>query len=159
MPASDGSDDFVGVCDPMEGLRLGIVILEEAVDGGLEVDNRTEDAAFEATLGQFGEEALDRIEPGGRGRGEVERPARVALKPGPHPGVLVGRVIVEDDVDRLVGGDLALNGVEKADEFEVAVALHTAADDGAVEHAERGEQGGGAVTLLVMRHGLAPAPA
>jgi hypothetical protein len=40
-------------------------LLEEAVDGGLEIDDRTEDAAFEAALGQFGEEALDRIEPGG----------------------------------------------------------------------------------------------
>ena len=32
---------------------------------------------------------------------------------------------------------------------------HAAADDGAVEHAERGEQGGGAVPLIVVRHGLA----
>ena len=44
MPASDGSDDFVGVCDPMEGLRLGIVILEEAVDGGLEVGEHAADS-------------------------------------------------------------------------------------------------------------------
>ena len=41
--------------------------LQEAVDGGLEIDDRAEDAAFEAAFGQFGEEALDRIEP----RGEV----------------------------------------------------------------------------------------
>jgi hypothetical protein len=54
-----------------------------------------------------------------------------------------------------VGGNLALESVEKADEFDVAVALHAAADDGAVEHAEGGEQGGGAVPLVVMGHGLA----
>ena len=59
MPASDGSDDFVGVCDPMEGLRLGIVILEEAVDGGLEVGDGSEDAAFETALRQDGEKTLD----------------------------------------------------------------------------------------------------
>ena len=41
----------------------------------------------------------------------------------------------------IAGRELALDGVEKADEFAVAVALHTAADHGAVEHAERGEQG------------------
>ena len=52
MPASDGSDDFVGVCDPMEGLRLGIVILEEAVDGGLEVGDGSKHAAFETALRQ-----------------------------------------------------------------------------------------------------------
>ena len=45
-------------------------------------------------------------------------------------------------MDRLVGGNLALDSVEKADAFDVAVALHAAADDGAVEHAEGGEQGG-----------------
>ena len=55
--------------------------------------------------------------------------------------MLVGGVVVENDMDRLVGGKLALDSVEKADEFDVAVALHTAADDGAVEHAEDGEQG------------------
>ena len=60
MPSSDGSDDFVGVCDPMEGLRLGIVILEEAVDGGLQVGDGSEDAGFETALRQDGEETLDR---------------------------------------------------------------------------------------------------
>ena len=50
--------------------------------------------------------------------------------------MLVGGVIVEDDVDRLVGGNLALDSIKKADEFDVAVALHAASDDGAVEHAE-----------------------
>jgi hypothetical protein len=40
------------------------VLFEEAVDGGLEVGNGSEDAAFETGLGQDGEEALDRIEPG-----------------------------------------------------------------------------------------------
>ena len=50
------------------------------------------------------------------------------------------------------GGDFALDGVVEADEF--AVALHAAADDGAVEHAERGEQGGRAVPLVIVGHSL-----
>jgi hypothetical protein len=51
---------------------------------------------------------------------------------------------------------LALDSIEEADEFEVAVALHTAADHRPVEYAEGGgEQGGGAVPLVVVRHGLA----
>ena len=36
----------------------------------------------------------------------------------------------------------------------MAVALHAAADDGSVEQAERGEQGGGAVAFIVMGHDL-----
>jgi hypothetical protein len=31
-------------------------------------------------------------------------------------------------MEQLSGGDLALDGIEKTDEFEVAVALHAAAD-------------------------------
>ncbi len=57
-------------------------------------------------------------------------------------------------MDRPIGRDLALDSIEEADEFEMAVALHAAADHGAGEHAERGEQGGGAVPLIIMRHGL-----
>ena len=64
MPSSDGGDDFVGVCGPCEGLRFGVGLGEETVDGGLEVDDGAEDAAFQAAPGQPGEEALDRIEPG-----------------------------------------------------------------------------------------------
>jgi hypothetical protein len=48
-------------------------------------------------------------------------------------------IVVENDVDRPASRDLALDGIEKADEFEVAVALHAAADHRPVEPAERGE--------------------
>jgi hypothetical protein len=37
----------------------------------------------------------------------------------------------------------------------MAVALHAAADHRAVEYTERGEQGGGAVPLVIVRHRLA----
>ena len=46
LGAIDGGDDFVGVCGPCEGLRLALVSAEEAVDGGLGVDDGVEDAAF-----------------------------------------------------------------------------------------------------------------
>jgi hypothetical protein len=44
-----------------------------------------------------------------------------------------------------VGWHGPLERIEEADEFEVAVALHAAANDAAVEHAEGSEQGGGAI--------------
>jgi len=47
-PSSDGGDDFVGVCIPCEGLRFGVGLGEEAVDGGLGVDDGAEEAAFQA---------------------------------------------------------------------------------------------------------------
>src|SRR5207342_1090108 len=92
---------------------------------------------------------------GGRGRCEMKGPARMARQPSQHFGMFVGGVVVEHRVDQLASWDLALDGIEKADEFEVAMALHAAADHRAVEHAERGEQGGGAVPFVIVRHGLA----
>ena len=79
------------------------------------------------------------------------------FEPGVDLGVLVRGVVVEHDVDQLAGGHVALDPVEEADEFLVAVALHALPDHGAVEHVERGEQGGGAVALVVMGHGRQPA--
>jgi hypothetical protein len=48
--------------------------------------------------------------------------------------------------------NLLLDRVEEADELLVAMALHVAADDGAVEDVEGCEQRGGAVTFVVVRH-------
>ena len=72
-------------------------------------------------------------------------------------GMLVGGVVVDDGVDQLAGRDLRLDGVEEADELLMPMALHAAADHRAVQHVERGEQGGGAVALVVVRHGAAAA--
>jgi len=63
VPASDGGDDFIGIGGPNEGFWVFIVLIKEAVDGGLKVDERVEHAAFEAAVGQPGEETLDGIEP------------------------------------------------------------------------------------------------
>ena len=39
MPASDGGDDFVGIGGPDEWFGFLVVLGEEAIDGGLEVDD------------------------------------------------------------------------------------------------------------------------
>ena len=137
MPSFDGGDDFVWIGGPGEGLWVVVGLVEEAVDGDLEVDNGAEDAAFQAPLRELREEALDGIEPGAGGRHEVEGEALVAAEPGAHLGMLVGGVVVEDHMDALAGRDIGLDGVEEADELLVAVALHAAPDDLALEHVQR----------------------
>ncbi len=64
----------------------------------------------------------------------------------------MGRVIMEDDVTDFPGGNLGIDGVEEADKLLMPVALHIAADDGAVERGECGEQGRGAVPLVIVGH-------
>ena len=50
--------------------------------------------------------------------------------------MLVGRIVVDDGVDHLSHGDLRLDRIEEADELLVAMALHVAANDGAIEDVE-----------------------
>ena len=69
-----------------------------------------------------------------------------------HLRMLVGCVVVDNGVDFLSRRHLRLDGIEEADELLVPVALHIAADDGAVEDIEGGEQSGRAVTLVVVGH-------
>ena len=70
MSAFDGGDDFVGVLGPDERLWRLVILDEVAVNGSLEIGDAIEDASLEAPLGEAGEEALDRIEPGCRCWGE-----------------------------------------------------------------------------------------
>jgi hypothetical protein len=72
---------------------------------------------------------------------KVKRECRAATKP--YPGVLVSGVVVEQHMDRLVGRHLALDGIEKADEFLMPMTLHAASDNLAFKDVESGEQGGG----------------
>lgn len=65
FPSIDGSEDAVWIGGPDEGLWVCIGLFDEAVDGGLELDEGMEDASFQAPSGELGEEALDGIEPGG----------------------------------------------------------------------------------------------
>ncbi|MDF2809947.1 MAG: hypothetical protein K0S56_978 [Microvirga sp.] len=78
----------------------------------------------------------------------MERPAGMTAEPVDHLGVLVGGKIVEDSVNRLASRDLALDGVEEADELLMPVPLHAAADDITLQDVESGEQGGRAVALV-----------
>ena len=150
MPTVDGSDDVIRICGPDEWLGFLVVLVDEAVDGCLKIDDRMEHPPFETPLGELGEEALDGVEPGCRCRREVEDPAGMTGEPLADLFMLVGAVVVEDDMDHLAGGDVAFDHVQEAQEFLMPMALHVAADDGAVEHVEGGKQGRRAVAFVIM---------
>ena len=69
---------MVGVGGPDERFGFTVVLAEIAVDRGLQINQRMEDTALQASAGEGGEEALDRIGPRARGRGEMKGPARVS---------------------------------------------------------------------------------
>ena len=93
FPAADFFDDGIGVGGPDEWFGTGIGLLQEAVDGGLEIDDAFEDAAFESPPCQLGEEALNCVEPGGGGWGEMEMKALMPFEPGANPRFREGRLL------------------------------------------------------------------
>jgi len=135
-----------------------IILCEVAVDGGLEVDDAAEYAALELTLGEDHEKALDGVVPGGGCRGEVEGEARVARQSLEDLRMLVGGVVVEDDMDDLADRNLCFDLVEKADEFLMPLLLHALPDHRRIEHVKRGEEGGRPVTVVVVGHCPAAPP-
>jgi hypothetical protein len=58
---------------------------------------------------------------------KIEDELRMPTEPGANLGVLVGRVIVEDDVGELAGRDFGFDAIEETDEL-LMMTLHTAAD-------------------------------
>ena len=144
---------MIGVGFPDQGFWVCVIVFaDKAVDGGLKVDDGLEDATLEPAPREFGEEALDGIEPRARGRREVEGPAWMAGEPGADLVLLVRSVVVEDDVDGLVRRHLALDAVEEADELLMAVALHVLCDDRTVQHVERGAQRRRAMPFVIIGH-------
>jgi hypothetical protein len=53
-PALDSGEDGVGGFGPDERVGLVVSLCDEAVDCGLKLDDRCEDAAFEPVPGEFG---------------------------------------------------------------------------------------------------------
>src|SRR5512133_2814077 len=140
VPALDGGDDAVWVGGPDERLRVAVGFGDEAMNGSLQLDDRAEHAALQASSGELGEEALDGVEPRGGGRRVVEDEARMPAEPRHHLGMLVGGVVVEDDVHHFADRHLRLDGIEEAEELLVPMTRHAASDYGAFEDVQGGEQ-------------------
>jgi hypothetical protein len=152
MSAPDGGDDFSRVFGSGKRLALLVVFGQVSVDDGLKVDDAFEDTPLEAAFGQNGEEPLDGVEPGPRGRGEVECEAWMASQPLHDFRMFMNGADVQDHVDRLAGRDLDIGMDEEANKFLMSKPLHTSADDGAVEHVAGREEHCGAVGLLILGH-------
>jgi hypothetical protein len=58
LPTFDGGEDAFGIGSPEEGLGIIVCLGDEALDGGFEVGDGSEDAALEALPCELAEEAL-----------------------------------------------------------------------------------------------------
>ena len=73
-------------------------------------------------------------------------------EPGFHARVLVGPVVVHDEMQTEFGRSFDIDLLEEAEELLMPMTRHAVADHFAVEHAEGRKQGGRAVAFVVVRH-------
>src|ERR1700678_3944712 len=100
----------------------------------------------------FREETFNEIEPGAVLRSENEREAAFWLSRKPRLGLLgdVRTVVVEDQLDRRVGGISGVEPLEEADELTRPMAILDAGVHLAGEQVDPGEQAERAVALVFM---------
>src|SRR5437899_6508898 len=85
--------------------------------------------------------------------GEVEDKPTMSFEPRHDVGMLVGGVVVDDDMDHLFLGHSGLDEVQKPDELLMAMTLHALANNLALKDIERREQGCDAMALVIVGYG------
>ncbi len=86
------------------------MFLDVAGNLGFELGHGFEDAAPDFSAGGGREEAFDGVQPRGRGRREVEGPARMIGEPLHDSGALVSGVVIENGVNDLACRHAAFDG-------------------------------------------------
>ena len=89
----------------------------------------TEAATADRLSGDLGEPVFDLIEPGTAGRNDVQLEARMRHEPAAHGGSLVGRVVVEHQVEGQPGGGGGGNALQKIRKRPPGLAGLAVADD------------------------------
>src|SRR5207244_4816166 len=100
---ADATCDLMGGFGPAEGFGIFVPVGQEAGDGLLQSRDAVEAAAANGLRGDQAEPALDQVEPRGAGRGEVQMEARVRDQPLCDRWMLVGSVVVADQMQLQLG--------------------------------------------------------
>ena len=127
-----------------------VVVLREAVDFSDEVLDAFGSFRSRWLLGNESEPALDLIDPGGVSGRVVDVESWFCRQPEAHLGVLVGRVVVDDEVDVECLGHGLIDALEEAEELLMAVTRPTLGEHRAGGDVECGKQRGGAVADIIV---------
>jgi hypothetical protein len=96
-------------------------VLDEFFDSSNEFADAAEAATTNGLLCNETEPAFDLVEPRGVCRCVVDLEARPLGKPCAHFGMLVGSVVVDDQVHSQMGGNGTVNALQKGQKLLVAV--------------------------------------
>lgn len=137
-----------------EGAGMEVVVMDEGVDALDELFNGGEGAAPDRLLGNVAEPALDLIEPGRGGGREVDVVARTLGEPSANLRVLVGGVVVDDQMQLQRCRHAVVQMAQEGEKLLVTVAGFTLGDDLTAAHLERSEQRRRAVPVIVVHDAL-----
>src|SRR5579859_1666485 len=126
---------------PFDWFGGGVVLADVGHQLAMEVLGRGEDAAIDEVALDFAEPKLDLVEPGRVGRGEVKLDSRVCGQKLLDSLGLVGREVVQDDVDLLTPRLAGDHSAEESDELLAGVPRSGLADDRAGLGVQRRVQG------------------
>jgi hypothetical protein len=119
--ALDPAQDRFATGAPSIGLRLQVSVRQVRLNVPAKIADTGEAAVADHVRGQLAEEPFHQVHPG-RPRGdEVQVELRVAFEPVANLVVLVGGVVVDDQVRRQVLRRLAFGLLEEAQPFDVGV--------------------------------------
>ena len=106
-------ENAIGFGGPLEGLRVGIALRNPSLDCSYQLGDALERASTDALARDLREQALDKVDPGRRGRRKVHLETLVSLQPHPDPLCLVGAVVVADHMHVELSGDELVDLLEK----------------------------------------------
>ena len=127
-----------------------IVLLHEGVDFTSQFLDVGEGAAADGLLGDEPEPALDLVDPGGVGGSAVHMVAGSARQSGFDFGVLVGGVVVYDEMDIQRLGHVGVDVAQEGEELLVPMASFVLREHCAGSDVQGGEQRGGAVANVIV---------
>jgi len=98
-----------------------VVVLDEIFDASNEFADAAEAAATNRLLSNEPEPAFDLVEPRGISRCVVDLEARPLGQPGAHLAMLVGSVVVDDQVHIQMGGNGTVDSLQEGQKLLVAM--------------------------------------
>src|SRR5215210_3035137 len=136
--SSDAGQDLIGTLGPDERLRIGLVGVDELLNGRFELRNTAERASTDLLHRELGKPALDEAEPRPIGRGEMDVETRAFGEPVSDHRRFMGAVVIHDDVHVESTWDVRLDVVKELSELRGSMSLMKLRDHLAGLGVERG---------------------
>lgn len=154
--SADFGQDVLDLGDAGEHVRAGVGVGQVLLDRGDQFPHVPEDAAPEPPGGEVTEPALDGSEPRTARENTVPVEARMAPQPASHRRMLLGGVVVHDEMEWPIRQGLLAQPLQEPQPFLVAMPRRTGTDALSREHIEGRKERSGAMPVVGMGPGPAP---